>query len=143
MRTTAMRTRNAENNRKWRAANRDRLNAIANKHRGSVAQRFKAMKNRAKGSSCMTFEEYKSLEGLPCYYCGWPRPEKGSGIDRIDNSKGYELINCVPCCTECNTARNNHFTEEEMLRIGEVIGQIKRDRLSRSPGSGNPAFILR
>lgn len=28
-----------------------------------------------------------------------------NGIDRVNNSKGYELNNCVPCCKNCNRAK--------------------------------------
>lgn len=38
----------------------------------------------------------------PCFYCGKPSDQtkykEGSGIDRIDNSKGYIEGNCVSCC---------------------------------------------
>jgi hypothetical protein len=29
-----------------------------------------------------------------------------NGIDRVDNTKGYTLENCVPCCTRCNLAKH-------------------------------------
>lgn len=29
-----------------------------------------------------------------------------SGIDRVDNNKGYTVDNCVPCCDICNTSKN-------------------------------------
>ena len=54
------------------------------------------------------------LFARPCHYCGLPpsnvccRPSgcfTYSGIDRLDNSRGYELDNCVPCCTTCNKAK--------------------------------------
>ena len=58
-----------------------------------------------------------------CYYCGMPpsnlaiNPRWGtefeySGIDRLDNSKGYIESNCVACCSMCNMAKNNHTVEE-------------------------------
>jgi len=30
-----------------------------------------------------------------------------SGIDRLDSSKGYEPGNVVPCCKQCNWAKND------------------------------------
>lgn len=44
-----------------------------------------------------------------CYYCGFtPKwPENRVGIDRVDNSKGYEIDNCVSCCITCNSAKND------------------------------------
>lgn len=76
----------------------------------------------------MSLDEYRILAQRPCHYCGLELSEFGYGIDRVDCSKGYELINCVPCCTECNTAKSDNFTEEEMVLIGEVIRKIKLAR---------------
>ena len=61
----------------------------------------------------------------PCHYCG---DTYRIGCDRIDNSKGHTKENVVPCCIECNTARNNYFTYEEMRRLGKTISEIKKDR---------------
>lgn len=61
----------------------------------------------------------------PCIYCGDTRRV---GADRIDNTIGHTKKNIVPCCTECNTARNNNFTFEEMLKLGKTIAEIKAAR---------------
>lgn len=61
----------------------------------------------------------------PCVYCG---DTHRIGCDRIDNTKGHTKDNVVPCCIECNTARNIYFTYEEMRRIGRVIAEIKAAR---------------
>ena len=61
----------------------------------------------------------------PCHYCG---DTHRIGCDRIDNSKGHTKNNVVPCCIECNTARNIYFTYNEMRRLGKVIAEIKADR---------------
>ena len=65
----------------------------------------------------LTKEEFKNLTSSNCFYCGIP-PErvhigKGSyspyvcnGVDRVDNSKGYIIENCVPCCKNCNIAKS-------------------------------------
>jgi len=60
-----------------------------------------------------------------CVYCG---DDKRIGCDRIDNKKGHTIDNVVPCCVECNAARNNFFSFEEMKEIGNVIREIKRRR---------------
>ena len=43
--------------------------------------------------------DFDNLSKNDCFYCGKPGP---NGIDRVDNNKGYELSNCVPCCKHCN-----------------------------------------
>lgn len=53
----------------------------------------------------------------PCYYCNdiGVNSRKGfryNGLDRIDNTKGHELSNIVPCCKICNFSKKD-FTKEE------------------------------
>lgn len=60
-----------------------------------------------------------------CVYCG---DTVRVGCDRIDNSKGHSKENVVPCCYECNCARNNNFTHDEMKEIGMTIKNIKTQR---------------
>ena len=64
----------------------------------------------------LTNDQIKSIIFKNCTYCGIKGfPYKGSygrkfgdyytkinGIDRQDNSLGYEFTNCVPCCKFCN-----------------------------------------
>lgn len=61
----------------------------------------------------------------PCTYCG---DTKRIGCDRINNNLGHTKDNVVPCCIECNTARNNYFTYEEMHELGKTIQKIKNAR---------------
>jgi len=61
-----------------------------------------------------------------CAYCGFP----STGFDRLNNSLGHIRSNCVPCCIECNVARMDNFTHEEMKIIGLSIKQVKESRLS-------------
>lgn len=59
-----------------------------------------------------------------CVYCSYP----STGFDRINNRIGHLQINCVPCCKECNIARMDNFSHEEMFIIGKSIKQIKDTR---------------
>lgn len=61
----------------------------------------------------------------PCIYCG---DNKRIGLDRIDNTKGHTKDNVVPCCYDCNCARMDNFSFEEMLIIGKAIKKIKKLR---------------
>lgn len=48
-----------------------------------------------------------------CSYCGGELAATGSAIDRIDNSRGYELDNCRSACWHCNNARGALITARE------------------------------
>ena len=67
----------------------------------------------------------ENIINKPCYYCG---DIHKIGCDRIDNSKGHTKDNVVPCCFECNCARNNNFTVDEMKIIGQAIKKVKEAR---------------
>lgn len=66
-----------------------------------------------------------------CTYCG----SAATGFDRLDNKKGHTKRNCVPCCTECNVARMDNFTTEEMHLIGNTIRDIKCARELKELGN--------
>lgn len=51
------------------------------------------------------------------------------GIDRLDNTRSYELDNIAFCCFPCNKVKGNVFTSEEMLSgIGAAVGAVWRAR---------------
>ncbi len=74
--------------------------------------------------------EFFNLIESDCYYCGLPpqnsnrgRHIKGfkyTGVDRVDNSKGYSVSNCVPCCHKCNDSKKNYTINEWMQWIDRV-----------------------
>lgn len=84
----------------------------------------------------ITKEQYYSLiKDNQCYYCGNKLPEVGSGLDRIDNNKGYSIENVVPCCSICNSVKFDVFTTAEMLEIGNLIREIlTRRKLNEKEG---------
>ncbi len=55
----------------------------------------------------ITSDAYYSLIQGVCYLCGYI-PIKKIGIDRIDNTKEYEIDNCRSCCKICNYMKNNY-----------------------------------
>lgn len=83
-----------------------------------------------KGMECdLTLEYIKTSLLSNCYYCGFPP----TGLDRINNKIGHTINNTVPCCKECNVARMDNFSHEEMFIIGKAIKEIKEKRLSIIP----------
>ena len=63
-----------------------------------------------------------------CYYCGkYPKATvrnypvfAWNGLDRIDNSAGYTLENCVSCCKDCNELKSNRSLDEFLLQINRI-----------------------
>jgi len=53
----------------------------------------------------LSFEEFLLFYHKTCNYCG--DEINGIGIDRINNNIGYNIKNCIPCCTICNIMKNN------------------------------------
>jgi hypothetical protein len=67
----------------------------------------------------------------PCCYCGQePSNVRNysdvkipySGIDRINNDTGYFPTNIVPCCKNCNRAKNNMSKNEFTEWVKRVYG---------------------
>lgn len=72
--------------------------------------------------SVMTFEEFESLDCLnvQCFYCG----SKSTGLDRVDNSKGYVLENCVACCWRCNSWKSTSSFKDFVLRCRAIADRF-------------------
>jgi hypothetical protein len=87
---------------------------------------------RERGYACeLTTEQMLVLMAQPCHYCGAQPSNKSknpyyhgayvySGIDRVDNDKGYLLDNVVPCCIHCNVAKRSR-TRDEFLAWVEAV----------------------
>lgn len=76
--------------------------------RNYIAYAFKIFKSGAKVRNKtwnLTQEQVAKIITSNCRYCLRYFPEK-MGIDRIDNSIGYELNNVAPCCNQCNKAKH-------------------------------------
>jgi hypothetical protein len=59
-------------------------------------------------------EAYENIISNPCKYCNSSiAKETGSGLDRIDNEKGYILGNVNPCCSSCNRRRSKSMSAQE------------------------------
>ena len=88
--------------------------------RESVTGRFNSYKRGAKTRGiifALSREEFENFYHLVCDYCG--DTVDGVGIDRVDNHIGYQLDNCVPCCTTCNRMKMT-------LGVGEFISHITK-----------------
>jgi hypothetical protein len=104
----------------------------------TINSRFSYAKSRAlkKGKGWLIpFEEYKKLVEQPCHYCSnklAPEKASGVGLDRIDNSKGYELTNVLPCCGICNSIRNDYLSVQETEVAVRAIVLFRSEELKRT-----------
>ena len=76
-------------------------------------------------------DDFLTLTGMSCHYCGAPpsNTQKSicgmgdyiySGLDLVDNSKGYILGNVVPCCETCNKAKRELTLDDFMKWISRL-----------------------
>lgn len=91
----------------------------------SRAKSYKKFDQERNYENNITNEDIFRILGTPCTYCGFP----STGFDRINNSKGHTRKNCVAACKDCNTARMDNFSSEEMKIIGKSIREVKLSRL--------------
>lgn len=69
---------------------------------------YKRRANKKALNFDITKEDYQNLVQNKCYYCHRESNESHkNGIDRVDNTKGYSLDNCVTCCFECNAMKTD------------------------------------
>lgn len=87
-------------------------------------------------------DEFNKIVFMKCHYCGTEPNQKRSiteklrsvyhggeyilinGIDRINNSIGYEIENCAPCCFICNKAKSTMSVKEwnnMVLKWNEMV----------------------
>ncbi len=59
-------------------------------------------------------DEYCAIIANPCRYCGRSIDmETGSGLDRLDDTRGYEPGNVAACCGPCNQRRSKSMSADE------------------------------
>lgn len=106
-------------------------------HDANLNQIYMTKSNRPLGGYSafdITFEDFRRLTQSLCYWCGQWNPTKRvcrnglitewHGLDRLDNTIGHTLANCVPCCWDCNNMRGNMTTEEFIKKIKEINDNI-------------------
>jgi hypothetical protein len=78
----------------------------------------------------LTIEQVKLLTASRCHYCGQPpsNPMKArglkvlySGIDRVENGKGYVIENVVPCCYPCNLMKGSRSVEDFISHVKKIL----------------------
>jgi hypothetical protein len=84
----------------------------------------------------LTETQFKHFILSDCHYCGQAPSNVSkpfneamgvlvySGVDRKDNSLGYTLDNCVPCCAICNKTKRNMSYQEFKSWIVKVFNHF-------------------
>lgn len=67
----------------------------------------------------LSFEQFKTFKSN-CYYCG--DKMHYVGIDRINSDEGYNISNCVPCCTMCNRMKSA-YNQKEFIKQCQKIAR--------------------
>jgi 5-methylcytosine-specific restriction endonuclease McrA len=82
-----------------------------------IYAQYRHSANKRGYSFTLTKEQLKKLTKSKCHYCGSDpdnlfehrRGNGGylyNGVDRVDNTKGYDIDNVVTCCKACNLAKH-------------------------------------
>lgn len=95
--------------------------------------RFFSARSKAKSRGVhfdLSRERYEALVASKCHYCKISDvPPFGVGLDQVVPGEGYTDENAVPCCEECNAAKSDYFTPDEMRTlIGPAIREAKLAR---------------
>lgn len=106
-----------------------------------VFYRYLSAAKKRKMSFSLSRDVFRQLTSSPCDYCGalpsqctTQKSDKYrgkyiySGLDRVDNSRGYDEDNVVPCCAQCNYAKCEKSREEFLEWIQRAYHQqlVKR-----------------
>jgi hypothetical protein len=114
--------------------------------------KYKADAKKRNLEFLLSGDEFRSRIFDSCFYCGESPHQKVysndkkhytfcNGIDRRDNDEGYTTENTVPCCAQCNHAKNKYTEEEfyshikacyEFLNLSEYDPSMISDRIETS-----------
>jgi hypothetical protein len=95
------------------------------------SHRFSAAKSQARRRGLewsISRETLEILQKSSCFYCGGKVSLVATGLDRVDNTKGYTMQNVVPCCKVCNMVKGYAHTKEETLVMIEARENYRKGR---------------
>lgn len=106
-------------------------NKIYKKNRGRFlpAYRYGSYKYVCKRKGIklnLDIDEFIDFIYQKCFYCGKiPDFKHPNGIDRKNQNLGYDLDNCVPCCTECNYMKRKMSDKEFIEKCSQISNYTK------------------
>lgn len=110
----------------------------------NVYNRYKRNAKAKERSFNLTYDQFLNITSQNCYYCN-EKPLRimksvrkvmegfeytYNGIDRVNSKIGYEIENCVPCCSLCNYMKNDINSEtfvNQSIKIAN-FSRIKRGK---------------
>jgi hypothetical protein len=92
---------------------------MSKRQEGVRARLWYAKRNaRVRGISWrLSDRDALALFDKPCHLCG----SVGTGLDRVESSKGYTKANTAPCCWPCNRSRGRDMTPLEFVLHCEAV----------------------
>ena len=122
----------------YRKSNPEKSKQYSAKGRRLLTSRFSRAQKQAERRNIifnLTLEEYLNAISNPCYYCdnkiGKP-VQTSTGLDRLNNSKGYELSNIVSCCWSCNRIKHNVLTPTEAKAAIQLVVLLRENQVAAS-----------
>lgn len=94
----------------YRDKHKEKFYMARKKSKSFSFSNYKYNASRRGYAFCLTFDEFIFFWQKPCNYCS--AQIETIGIDRVDNSIGYEIGNVVPCCKVCNRGKDTLSREE-------------------------------
>lgn len=114
---------------KQRNIHKDKISKRNKKYYSTPKGRFNNARSTATNKNKtwnLTLIEYENFIKNPCFYCGGKLTPFGSGLDREDNSVGYEIRNVIPCCGFCNRLRGDLISVAEMMVLVDTLKDIRK-----------------
>lgn len=100
----------------------------------TVFASYRGNARKAKLKFELTKQQFIELTQQNCYYCGI-EPQQilltkncngqfiYNGVDRVDNTEGYTIKNCVAACYTCNRAKNNYSIKKFNNWISRIVSK--------------------
>lgn len=95
---------------------------VKRQYKNTLPPKYRSYQQRAniKGIAFeLTVDEFCNMLLLPCLYCKM----QATGIDRINSSEGYTLLNSVPCCYQCNMMKHR-FLQGDFIAKCKLISSL-------------------
>ena len=106
--------------------------ASQDRYENSPVGRYRQLRHRAR-AACIPITLTAADLGLlltasggKCHYCRAGLSPSGSGVDRLDPAKGYEMSNVVMACGTCNRAKGSLSVAEFRAWVGRVWRALNR-----------------